>query len=165
MDNQHIKSDPEIIGRALCFRDARVPVQTPFDYITGNSSLGASRHRHRGPGATGPVMTSTNRRCLHILAIFAMPLPAYADSVLDEFVGLNFLMLFAVLAVFLASLVLSRRPWMHKVWMALSIACSLMLLLILGGLHAIDMPNYTAPLFWVLPAAAWAGMSRWLSRK
>jgi uncharacterized protein (DUF433 family) len=39
MNNQHIKSDPEIMSGAPCFKGTRVPVQTLFDYITGQSSL------------------------------------------------------------------------------------------------------------------------------
>ncbi|WP_371875662.1 DUF433 domain-containing protein [Duganella aceris] len=39
MNNQHIKSDPEIMSGVPCFRGTRVPVQNLFDYITGQSSL------------------------------------------------------------------------------------------------------------------------------
>ena len=39
MDDLHIKSDPEIMSGVPCFTGTRVPVQTLFDYITGQSSL------------------------------------------------------------------------------------------------------------------------------
>ncbi len=39
MDPSLISRDPEIMSGALCFTGTRVPVQTLFDYLEGNSSL------------------------------------------------------------------------------------------------------------------------------
>ena len=39
MDPSMSSRDPEIMSGALCFTGTRVPVQTLFDYLEGNSSL------------------------------------------------------------------------------------------------------------------------------
>jgi uncharacterized protein (DUF433 family) len=39
MAQQYINSDSEIMSGAPCFKGTRVPVQTLFDYLSGQSSL------------------------------------------------------------------------------------------------------------------------------
>jgi uncharacterized protein (DUF433 family) len=39
MEVQYLSRDPEIMSGALCFKGTRVPVQSLFDYLEGNSSL------------------------------------------------------------------------------------------------------------------------------
>lgn len=39
MEAQYLSRDPEIMSGTLCFKGTRVPVQSLFDYLEGNSSL------------------------------------------------------------------------------------------------------------------------------
>ncbi len=113
-------------------------------------------------------MRPPNRACLSAFILCCTPLSAYADSGwngLGMFLMFGLYPLLALLAAFLASLFISRRPWIHKVWNGLAIACSLMAMLMLAGSHSVALPDYAVPLLWILPAAAWAGMSRWLTRR
>lgn len=70
-----------------------------------------------------------------------------------------------LLVAYLISLFRSRAPWLHKLWMGLGLAGSLMLTVVLAGNNTFNLPLYTVPLVWVIPALVWLAMSRWLKRR
>ena len=70
-----------------------------------------------------------------------------------------------LLIAYLISLFRSRAPWLHKLWMGLGLAASLMLTVVLAGNNTFNLPLYTVPLVWVIPALVWLGLSRWLKRR
>lgn len=70
-----------------------------------------------------------------------------------------------LLIAYLISLFRSRAPWLHKLWMGLGLAASLMLTMVLAGNNTFNLPLYMVPLVWVIPALVWLAMSRWLKRR
>lgn len=109
------------------------------------------------------------RRLCYAITLSATPLcGARADNGWDG-VGIVFgfgvVPLLVLLAAFLLSLFITRAPWLHKLWMAIAIAATVLLQVILLASHTINPPIYTVVLLWLLPAAAWWGSATWLRRR
>jgi hypothetical protein len=107
------------------------------------------------------------RRSAALLGILPMT-SARADSGWDGVGMLYFfglLPLLMLLGAFVISLFISPAPRLHKAWTGIAIIGTVMAITLPAMAGAIDPPLYATPLVWILPALAWAAMSRRLKRR
>jgi hypothetical protein len=100
-----------------------------------------------------------------LLAITAADASAHPPPGVGTIFFLGMIPTLLLLVGYLISLFRSRAPWSHKLWMGLGLAGSLMLTVVLAGNNTFNLPLYTIPLIWIVPALVWLAMSRWLKRR
>nr|WP_315393156.1 hypothetical protein [uncultured Duganella sp.] len=100
-----------------------------------------------------------------LLAVTAADANAHPPPGTATILVLGMIPTLLLLIAYFISLFKSRAPWLHKLWMGLGLAGSLMLTIVLAGNNTFDLPLYTTPLVWIIPALVWMAMSRWLKRR
>jgi hypothetical protein len=112
-----------------------------------------------------PALRAMRANAALLLAVTAVDANAHPPPGVGTIYFFGMIPALLLLVAYLISLFKSSAPWLHKLWMGLGLAGSLMLTLLLAAKDTFNLPLYTIPLVWIIPALVWLAISHWLKRR